>query len=210
MDTFESIRTLLAVRGYRDTPVPDAVVRRIVEAGRLTGSGMNRQPWHFIVVREGEILRRLGALASSGRYVAQAPLAIVVATDRSRFAVSDASRAIQSMLLAAWADGVGSNWVGFGGLDDVKALLGIPDSLEVLAILPFGYPARPVGRGAKQRKPLREVAHLERYGRPFEWSVRSRPDAPGAFDNGAAPAYDSADETVGLGAHRRDRRCGER
>jgi nitroreductase len=72
------------------------------------------------------------------------------------------------MLLAAWADGVGSNWVGFGGLEKAKALLDIPASLDVLAILPFGYPARPVGRGKKQRKPLREVAHLERYGRPFE------------------------------------------
>jgi nitroreductase len=156
------------VRGYQDTPVPDAVVRRIVEAGRLTGSGMNRQPWHFIVIRDRDTLRRLGGLASSGPYVAQAPLAIVVATDRSRFAVSDASRAIQSMLLAAWAEGVGSNWVGFGGLDSAKALLDVPANLDVLAILPFGYPARAVGRGKKQRKPLREVAHLERYGQPFE------------------------------------------
>src|SRR5712664_2162024 len=129
MDVFESIRTLLAVRSYRDTPVPDAMVRRIVEAGRLTGSGMNRQPWHFIVVRDGETLRRLGALASSGPYVAQAPLAIVVATDRTRFAVSDASRAIQSMLLTAWADGVGSNWVGVGGLDKAQALLDVPSRL---------------------------------------------------------------------------------
>ena len=168
MDAFEAVRTLLAVRTYQDKPVPDAVVHRIVEAGRLTGSGMNRQPWHFIVVRDAEMLRRLGALASSGRYVAQAPLAVIVATDKSRFAVSDASRAIQSMLLAAWADGVGSNWVGFGGLDAVKPLLDIPAALEVLAILPFGYPARAVGRGKKQRKALREVAHLERYGRPFE------------------------------------------
>ena len=168
MDVFEAMRTLLAIRSYQDKPVPDPVIRRIVEAGRLTGSGMNGQPWHFIVVRDGETLRRLGALASSGRYVAHAPLAIVVATDKSRFAVSDASRAIQSMLLTAWADGVGSNWVGFGGLEKVKALLDIPAGLDVLAILPFGYPARPVGRGKKQRKPLREVAHLERYGRPFE------------------------------------------
>jgi nitroreductase len=114
MDVFDAIRTLLAVRSYQDTPVPDAVVRRIVEAGRLTGSGMNRQPWHFIVIRDRDTLRRLGALASSGPYVAQAPLAIVV------------------------------------------------------AILPFGYPARAVGRGKKQRKPLRDVAHLDRYGRPFE------------------------------------------
>jgi nitroreductase len=168
MDVFQAIRTLLAVRSYQDKPVPDAVVRRIVEAGRLTGSGMNQQPWHFIVVRDRETLRRLGSLASSGPYVAQAQLAIVVATDKSRFAVSDASRAIQSMLLSAWGDGVGSNWVGFGGLEKVKAVLEIPASLEVLAILPFGYPARAVGRGKKQRKALREVAHLERYGRPFE------------------------------------------
>ena len=168
MDVFEAVRTLLAVRGYQDKPVPDAVVRRIVEAGHLTGSGMNGQPWHFIVVRDRETLRKLGALASSGRYVAQAPLAIVVATEKSRFAVSDASRAIQSMLLTAWADGVGSNWVGFGGLENTKTVLDIPTGLDVLAILPFGYPARPVGRGKKQRKPLRDVAHLERYGRPFE------------------------------------------
>jgi nitroreductase len=168
MDAFDAVRTLLAVRSYQATPVPDTVIRRIVEAGRLTGSGMNGQPWHFIVIRDAETLRRLGALASSGSYVAQAPLAIVVATDRTRFAVSDASRAIQSMLLTAWADGVGSNWVGFGGLDKVKAVLDIPAGLDVLAILPFGYPARPVGKGRKARKPLREVAHLERYGRPFE------------------------------------------
>src|SRR6266516_105823 len=122
MDVFEAIRTLMAVRSYRDDQVPEAVVTRILEAGRLTGSGMNQQPWHFIVIRDREMLRRLGALASSGPYVAQAPLAIVVAIDKTRFAVSDASRAIQSMMLAAWADGVGSNWVGFGGLDNVKPL----------------------------------------------------------------------------------------
>jgi nitroreductase len=168
MDAFEAARTLLAVRTYRDTPLPDALVRRIVDAGRLTGSGMNGQPWHFIVVRDAETLRSLGALASSGPYIAQAPLAIVVATDKSRFAVSDASRAIQSMLLTAWAEGVGSNWVGFGGLERVKPLLDIPARLDVLAILPFGYPARAVGRGGKHRKPIREVAHLERYGHPFE------------------------------------------
>src|SRR5947209_17471520 len=114
MDVFEAVRTLLAVRGYQDKPVPDAVVRRIVEAGRLTGSGMNGQPWHFIVVRDAETLRKLGALASSGPYIAQAPLAIVVATDKSRFAVSDASRAIQSMLLTAWAVAVGLDRLGFG------------------------------------------------------------------------------------------------
>lgn len=168
MDVFEAVRTILAVRRYQDGPVPEETLRRILEAGRLTGSAMNRQPWHFIVVQDRETLRRLGALAQSGPYVAQAPLAIVVAVEKTGFAVSDASRAVQSMLLTAWADGVGSNWVGFGGLEEVKALLKIPAKLDVLAILPFGYPVGVVGRGKKQRKSLGAVAHRERYGQPFE------------------------------------------
>ena len=167
MDVFEAIRTLLAVRRYQDKPVPETVARRIVEAGRLTASAKNAQPWHFIVVQDRETLRRLGGLARTGPYVAQAPLAIVVAVDKTPFAVSDASRAIQSMLLTAWADGVGSNWVGFGGLDEAKALLDIPAELDVLAILPFGYPVESLGRGKKQRKPLEAVAHRERFGQPF-------------------------------------------
>lgn len=168
MDVFEAVRTLLAVRRYQDKPVPEATVRRIVEAGRLTGSSMNMQPWHFIVVRDRAILRQLGALAGTGPYVAEAPLAIAVAVDKTPFAVSDASRAIQSMLLTAWADGVGSNWVGFGDLEEVKALLKIPAKVDVLAIVPFGYPVGAVGRGKKQRKPLAAVAHRERYGQAFE------------------------------------------
>ena len=169
MDVFDAIRTMLAVRSYQDKPVPEAVVRRILEAGRLTASASNLQPWHFVVVRDPDTLRQLGSLASSGPYVAQAPLAIVVAVDKTRFGVSDASRAIQSMLLTAWADGVGSNWVGFSGtLEGIKSLLNIPAELDVVAVLPFGYPADAVGRGNKKRKSLAEVAHRERYGQPFQ------------------------------------------
>ena len=147
--------------------MPPEVVRRIVEAGRLTGSSMNRQPWHFVVVENRDRLQQLGALAKTGPYIAQAPLAVVVAIERTMFSVSDASRAIQSMILTAWSEGVGSNWVGFRGLEEVKSLLSIPDELEVLAIIPFGYSARPIGKGKKKRKSIAEVAHLERFGQPF-------------------------------------------
>jgi nitroreductase len=66
MDVFEAVRTVLAVRDYQDKPVPPDLVRQIVEAGRLTGSSMNGQPWHFVVVEQRETLRRLGALAPTG------------------------------------------------------------------------------------------------------------------------------------------------
>lgn len=168
MEVFEAVRTILAVRNYQDRTVPPEVIRRIVEAGRLTGSSMNGQPWHFIVVENRETLHQLGAMARTGPYIAQASLAIVVAIDKTQYAVSDASRAIQSMMLTAWSEGVGSNWVGFMGLNAVKLLLGIPDELEILGIIPFGYPAQPRVQGKKQRKPLSKVAHRERFGQSFE------------------------------------------
>src|SRR5450631_169737 len=97
---FESVRTVLAVREFDDKPIPDDLFRRVVEAGRLTASSMNLQPWHFVLVTSREGLRELGAQISTGRYVASSAAAIVVAYERdSEFGVSDASRAIQSMVI---------------------------------------------------------------------------------------------------------------
>jgi nitroreductase len=168
MDTYEAVRTMLAVRSYQDRPVPDQLVRRIVEAGHLSASAGNQQPWHFIVVQNRDTLRQLGELAKTGPYIAQAPLAIAVVIEKTRVAVSDASRAIQSMMLTAWSEGVGSNWAGFGGLDAIKPVLRIPEELDLLAIVPFGYPASAVGRGKKNRKQLGQIASREQYGQLFE------------------------------------------
>lgn len=167
MNVYDAIQTMLAVRTYADKPIPADAVRRIVEAGWLTGSSMNLQPWHFVVVEDRETLRQLGALARSGPYIAEAALAIAVVVEPTTYAVSDASRAIQSMMLAAWAEGIGSNWVGFHGLDAAKPVLGVPETLDLFAIIPFGYPAKPVGKGKKRRKPLETVAYWGRFGQPF-------------------------------------------
>jgi nitroreductase len=168
MDVFDTIRTVLAVRQFRDEPIPDAIVRQIVEAGQLTASASNQQPWRFIVVQNPETLRQLGALAQTGPYIAQAPLAVVVGLELDHpIAVSDASRAIQDMILTAWAHGVASNWVGFHLPKTVNALLAAPETLDILAIVPFGYSARTLGKGNKKRKPLGEIAHRERWGQPF-------------------------------------------
>jgi nitroreductase len=171
MDVFDAVRTALAVRQFDSRPVPPEIVGQIVAAARLTGSSRNLQPWHFIVVEHPDTLRQLGALARTGPYIAQAPLAIVVLIERTEFAISDASRAIQSMVLTAWAAGVASNWVGwigFGGIDGARTLLGVPDTYDVLAILPFGYPVAALGAGKKNRKPPDEVISAERFGQPFD------------------------------------------
>jgi len=131
MDTFEAVRTVLAVRAFQEKPVPAEVKNRILESARLTGSGSNQQPWHFILVEGRAELQQLAALARTGPYTAQADFAVVVVIEQSNMALSDGSRAIQSMLLTAWADGVGSNWVGFVPMLQVNEALGIPDNLDV-------------------------------------------------------------------------------
>ena len=165
---FEAARTVLAVRDYDDRPIPADALDRIVEAGHLSASAGNQQPWHFVVVRDRDGLRRLAELVSSGPYVRDAAAAIVVAGRRdSATAVSDASRAIQTMILTAWGEGIGSNWTGWAGMDGVRDAVGLPPDFDVVAVMPVGYPRRRLGKGVKKRRPLGEVVSAERFGTPY-------------------------------------------
>jgi nitroreductase len=168
VEVFEAVRTVLAVRRYRDKPVPPDVVRRIVEAGRLSASSINLQPWHFVVVLERATLRKIGEIMQTGRYSADASFAIVVLVEKdSPYGVSDASRAIQNMILTAWAEGIGSNWTGFGPMPAIEQLVAAPKTHEGLGVVPFGYPAAKLGSGRKKRKPIGQVASRERFGTPL-------------------------------------------
>lgn len=168
MDVFEAVSTILAVRAFQSTPIPSDKIRRILDAGRLTGSASNQQRWHFIVVDEAAELQKLAELAKSGPYIAQAPVAIVVVIERARVTEADGSRAIQSMMLTAWAEGIGSNWVGYiGSIEGINQFLNIPDNFDVLAILPFGYPVKQLGQGKKKRKGLSEVTSHGKFGTPL-------------------------------------------
>lgn len=168
MEVYEAIRTVLAVREFQSTPVPEDLIHQIIESARLTASSQNGQPWHFVIVQDRDTLVELGSLVKSGPSNAQAGFAIVVAIEKSsRFGISDASRAIQSMVLTAWSHGLGSNWTGWVGMSDVATHLGVPDHLDVVAVVPFGYPTRARSMGKKKRKSLSEMAHRERFGEPF-------------------------------------------
>lgn len=167
MNVFDAVRTVLAVREYQDKPVPQEIIRKVVEAAHLTGSSRNGQPWRFVLVEDRAMLKKLGEVAKSGPYTAAAAFAVVCATEESIFGMSDVSRAVQSMALTAWEEGVGSNWVGFGNLEAVNPLLGIPAEIKVLAIVPFGYPVKKLGKGKKKRLPIGEVVRKERWDVPF-------------------------------------------
>ena len=159
----------MAVREYAEREVPADVVRTILESAHLTASASNLQPWHFVLVQDREALRKLGSMVRTGPYIAGAAAAVIVAYEKERgdLGISDGSRAIQSMMLTAWSQGVASNWTGFAGrLDEVRKEFGFPDSYDVLAVVTLGYPKRKV-IGNKKRKPLGEVVSAERFGTPL-------------------------------------------
>jgi nitroreductase len=168
MEVFEAVRTVLAVRRYAPDPVPPDVIARILEAGRLSASAQNLQPWHFVVIQDRGTLGRIGEIIETGRYASRASFAIAVCIVRDRrIALSDGSRAIQNMILTAWSAGIGSNWMGFGRMPEIEQLLGLPDTHQTLTVLAFGIPAETHDRGVKDRKPLAEVASRERFGTAF-------------------------------------------
>ena len=167
MDTFECVATKLETKEYSGQPVPWDVKEKVLEAARLTGSGMNSQHWRFVLVQERSGLEKLAADSTSGKWVAGADFAVVVLTDpKYGFHSFDAGRAVQDMQLVAWIYGVGSRvYTGFG-LRAMRRDFTLPADLDLTVVVGFGYPKRPV-LGRKDRKPLSEVAYLDSYGRHF-------------------------------------------
>jgi nitroreductase len=167
MNIFDCIHTRSAIRNFRPDPIPSDVVKKVLEAGRQAHSQRNRQPWRFVVVQERKTLQQIGALASSGPYIADAPLAIAIVIEGAKNPFIDATRAAECLMLAAWGEGVGSCWVG--GLDrpKIKELLGVPADAELVTVIPFGYPTDEEKSKKKVRKRLTKIAYRERYGQPY-------------------------------------------
>jgi nitroreductase len=156
------------VREYADRDLPDDVVRRILEAGRLAGSAVNRQPWRFLAVRDRDLLDRLAETVHASDNLRGAKLAVaIVVSDSPGF---DCGRAAQNMMLAAWNEGVGSCPNGMPEPQRAAEVLDLPGGERPLNILSFGYPAKP--RDPESRSPEEWVARANR--KPFDEVVEFR------------------------------------
>jgi nitroreductase len=167
MDVFACIHTRPAVRSFRPESIPPELVKKILEAGRQAHSQRNRQPWRFIVIQERETLKQIGALASTGPYIADAPLAIALVIEGAKNPYIDATRAAECLMLAAWGEGIGSCWVGGIDRPKIKEVLGVPEEAELITVIPFGYPTEEEKAKKKVRKRLGKIAYRERYGQPY-------------------------------------------
>jgi nitroreductase len=149
VDTFLAIASRRETRDYADTPIPEDVVHRILDAGRLSGSSRNTQKWEFVVVGDHEAMAQ--CVYAPGN-VLGAALVVAIAGAAGGM---DVGRAAQNMLLAAWNDGVGSCPNGISDAEGAERIAGAPVSI----VLTFGYPA----------KPRDATAHTAE-----EWSARAK------------------------------------
>ncbi len=155
MDTYLAIASKRDERHYADRPLPEDVVLRILDAGRLSGNAQNRQAWTFVVVSDREAL---APTVYEPQNIRTAALVVAIVSPRA----IDTGRAAQNMMLAAWNDGVISCPNGIADADGAARVVGEPPAL----ILSFGYPAKPRDVGSRSaeewsaranRKPLDEV-----------------------------------------------------
>ena len=165
MDAFECIATKLEVREFSPQEVPSEIRSKILEAARLTGTGMNTQHWRFILVEKKDNLKKLAEDSTSGSWVAGANFAVIVLTNpQYGFHLIDTGRVLQNMQLTAWNQGVGSGL--FTGLreDKLRGDFAIPKELSPSVTIGFGYPARKLTGKKKNRLPIRELVYYEKYG----------------------------------------------
>ena len=167
MDVYEAIKSRRTVRDYKPDPIPEDLLHKILQCARWSPSSSNTQKWSFIVIRDRATLETLGQIATQGPFIAQAPLVIAVVMDDAPRPQLDAGRALQQMELMAWSEGVGMCFVGVREAEQqkaVKELLEIPDKMELVTLLPFGYRADIPKPAGTPRKPMHEIIHWEKLG----------------------------------------------
>ena len=152
MSLLDLILSRRSIRHYENKDIPEEVLQQILETGRQAPSAANRQPIRFIIVNDHDILKNLCDNLIT-RFVKYAPVAIVGCADiksllTGKWAVVDATIAMENMVIAAWTLGIGSCWIGACNEEKVKEMMKIPNEWKVVALLTFGYPAEK----PKQRK----------------------------------------------------------
>ena len=165
----EAIKKRQSVRSYREKEIPEEVLQQILEAGRLAPSASNQQGWEFIVVKEESLRKKLVPACKNQKFVGEAPVVIAGCATNLDHIMSngehsypiDLAIALDHMSLEAASLGLGTCWIGAFYQDQVKEILGVPEDVRVVALMPVGYPKE---LGSKTgRKPLSEIVCYDKY-----------------------------------------------
>jgi nitroreductase len=164
MEALLALKTRRSVRSYKPDPVPAKIVEDIVDCGRLAATARNRQPWEFVVVTDAPTRRKLAELIDTGRFLAESPVCVAVLCKETKYYLEDGSAAIENMLVAARAHGLGSCWVAGDKkpyVATVDEILGVPAGYKLVGLVALGYAAEQAHLPPK--RPLTEVLHWEKF-----------------------------------------------
>jgi nitroreductase len=170
LGVMDAIRSRKSVRQFLDRPVEQEKLDLVLEAARLAPSASNRQEWRFVVVREPETRKVLAGIGASQAHVCRAPVVIVACADTDEHIMQngqlcypiDVAIALDHLSLAAVEQGLGTCWVGAFDEGKARQLLGIPDRIRVVLMMPLGYPADP-GPVEKARLSLDKIVNYEHW-----------------------------------------------
>lgn len=162
MDALEAILCRRSIRSFKDEPVNDESVLKLIEAARLAPSGGNRQPWRFVEVRDP---RRINMIKMFSAGLRGDPTLIIAVCSEAIEPITllDIGMAAENIMIAAVELGLGScAIVSFSG-EPIKKLLDIPEEMKLVLLLSMGYPSsEPILR---PKKPTEEIAYSERFGK---------------------------------------------
>ena len=164
MNIFEAIKKRRSVRSFLDKPIEDEKLTAVLEAGRLAPSAGNRQECRFVVVEDRDVRRRIAVAANGQSFVGEAPVVIVACAVTNGHVMSygqpcypiDVAIALDHISLAAVELGLGTCWIGAFNEGKVKEILGIPEEVRVVELMPIGYPATMAVK-EKNRLPLSKI-----------------------------------------------------
>jgi nitroreductase len=171
MEFYDVILKRKSVRKYDPEPIPEKILKKILEAGRIAPSAKNIQPWRFIVIKDPEMKKKVAEACNNQMFMAEADVIVCgcalekIAYGRMGGSLNsypiDLAIAFDHMILAATSEGLGTCWIGAFSEEKVKEVLGVPKDVRVVALTPIGYPAEePKGR---PRKELKEIVSYDKY-----------------------------------------------
>lgn len=179
MELYETLESRRSVRKYKTDQVSEDVLKKILEAARIAPSWSNLQCWRFIVVRDPEAKKELAASMPDNNPAKKAvgetaPVVVVLCADPKEsgdqdgkdYYLLDAGLAMQQMMLAAHAEGLGTCWVAW--FDEAKAreVCSVPDDYRVVGLTPLGHPEKQPS--ARPRKEFEEIIFNEKWGNPYK------------------------------------------
>ena len=167
MEVYKCLKNRRTVRQFKPTKIPQETLLKILNAARWAPSSRNQQPWDLIVVKNKTNLVKIGRIATTGSFIADAPLAIAILMKNAEQPQMDAGRALQQMEIMAWSEGLGTCFVTLSENErkDIVDLLEIPADTKLITILPFGYPPDDFRGKGIPRKPLSKMVHNETFQR---------------------------------------------